>query len=244
MITPGTILDIGGVRYQCVALDAAGNAQCVPITGSGLVTATRQFYSPGGPSDQPVPTSQTAAPAQRDPYEFAAAMTMAIESMARAVKLGEDMIFVVHRDEQAIADAQRDSVREAALRKRDTDIETLRQASVSVWHFGTEFVLAAFSLLELAPDFARQEVLRHRDAWLGLERAGVELNNIAGERAGKAFEDYRSYRKSLLQYMERFGEGLAALAQEAQKNLPTASEAIGIGAVLIGLLAAFALVKR
>lgn len=64
MITPGTILDIGGVRYQCVALDAAGNAQCVPITGSGLVTATRQFYSPGGPSDQPVPTSQTAAPAQ------------------------------------------------------------------------------------------------------------------------------------------------------------------------------------
>ena len=65
MITPGTILEIGGVRYQCVGLDAAGNAQCVPITGSGLVTSTRQFYSPGGPSDQPVPTSQTAAVDQR-----------------------------------------------------------------------------------------------------------------------------------------------------------------------------------
>lgn len=65
MIVPGTILDIGGVRYECVGLDAAGNAQCVPITGSGLVTSTRQFYSPGGPSDQPVPTSQTAAVDQR-----------------------------------------------------------------------------------------------------------------------------------------------------------------------------------
>lgn len=62
MITPGTILDIGGVRYECVGLDAAGNAQCVPLTGSGLYSPSRQMYSPGGPSDQPVPTSQTAAP--------------------------------------------------------------------------------------------------------------------------------------------------------------------------------------
>ncbi|CAG1000983.1 hypothetical protein ANRL2_04024 [Anaerolineae bacterium] len=30
--------------------------------GSGLYTSSRQFYSPGGPDDQPVPTSQTAAP--------------------------------------------------------------------------------------------------------------------------------------------------------------------------------------
>lgn len=234
--TGGRLVRGDGTEYEIVAVRPDGTLHLRRLAGSGLYTGTFKR--------EPVPASQTAAPAQRDPYEFAAAMTMAIESMARAVKLGEDMIFVVHRDEQAIADAQRDSVREAALRKRDTDIETLRQASVSVWHFGTEFVLAAFSLLELAPDFARQEVLRHRDAWLGLERAGVELNNIAGERAGKAFEDYRSYRKSLLQYMERFGEGLAALAQEVRKYLPTASEAIGIGAVLIGLLAAFALAKR
>lgn len=62
MITPGTILDIGGVRYECVGLDSAGNAQCVPIAGSGLVTSTRQFYSPGGPADQPVPTSAPPSP--------------------------------------------------------------------------------------------------------------------------------------------------------------------------------------
>lgn len=39
MITPGTIIEIGGVRYECVGLDAAGNAQCLPLTGSGLVTS-------------------------------------------------------------------------------------------------------------------------------------------------------------------------------------------------------------
>lgn len=58
----GRLVHRDGTEYEITAVRRDGTLELRRLAGSGLVTSMRQFYLPGGPSDQPVPTSQTAAP--------------------------------------------------------------------------------------------------------------------------------------------------------------------------------------